>query len=60
MGYGIAGLLILALDIWALLGIWSSSTPTATKLVWTAVIILLPLIGVILWYFIGPKGPVST
>lgn len=60
MEYGILGLIILALDIWALLGVWGSSASVASKLVWTALIIILPVIGLIIWYFAGPKGSVQA
>lgn len=60
MEYGILGLVVLALDIWALLGVWGSSASTGSKLVWTAIIVILPVIGLILWYFAGPKGSART
>lgn len=60
MEYGILGLIILALDIWALLGVWGSSASVVSKLVWTALIIILPVIGLIIWYFAGPKGSVQA
>lgn len=60
MEYGILGLVILALDIWALLGVWGSSTSVGSKLLWTALIVILPVIGLIIWYFVGPKGSVQT
>lgn len=56
MEYGILGFVILALDIWALLGVWSSGASAGAKLLWTAIIVILPVIGLILWYFAGPKG----
>ncbi|MEL6875497.1 MAG: PLDc N-terminal domain-containing protein [Pseudomonadota bacterium] len=56
MEYGIIGLIILALDIWALLNVWSGGASVASKLIWSAIILILPLIGLILWYFIGPRG----
>lgn len=53
---GIFSLLILIADIWAILNIIQSKAETGMKLVWILVIVLLPLIGVILWYFFGPRG----
>ena len=55
-GYGIWGLLILVGDIWAILNIFQSSASNERKLLWTLVVILLPLIGLILWFFLGPRG----
>ena len=53
---GFFGLLILIADIWAILNIVQSKADTVMKLVWILVIILLPLVGVILWFFFGPRG----
>lgn len=60
MEYGIVGLIILALDIWALLGVWGSGASVGSKVIWTLIIVILPVIGLILWYFVGPKGAVAT
>ena len=55
-GYnGLFGLLILAGDIWAIINIFQSSDANEKKLIWTLVVVLLPLLGLILWYFIGPR-----
>jgi hypothetical protein len=54
---GLVGLVILALDIWAILKIIGSSASTAAKVVWILLILFLPLLGLIIWYFAGPKGP---
>jgi hypothetical protein len=53
---GIWGLLILAADIWAIINISQSSVSNELKLVWILVVVLLPLLGLILWYFLGPRG----
>ena len=60
MEYGIIGLIILALDIWALINVWSGGASTASKLIWTALILLLPVIGLILWLIFGPRGSVKS
>ena len=49
------GLLILAGDIWAIINIFQSSVSNEKKLLWTLVVVLLPLLGLILWYFLGPR-----
>ena len=49
------GLLILAGDIWAIINILQSSASNAKKLIWTLVVVLLPVLGLILWYFAGPR-----
>jgi succinate dehydrogenase/fumarate reductase cytochrome b subunit len=55
-GYGgIIGVLILIGDIWALINILQSSAPNDKKLLWVVVVVLLPLLGLILWFFLGPR-----
>ena len=57
IGYhGIWGLLILALDIWAIINIFQSSATNEKKALWIIAVVLLPLLGLILWYFLGPRG----
>ncbi len=60
MGYnGLWGLLILAGDIWAIINIFQSAVSSEKKLVWILVVVLLPLLGLILWFFLGPRGSKS-
>jgi len=49
------GLLILAGDIWAIVNILKSGVSNEKKLLWIIVVVLLPLLGLILWYFLGPR-----
>ena len=56
-GYGgLLGVLILAGDIWAIINILQSSVSNEKKLIWTIAVVLLPLLGLILWFFLGPRG----
>jgi hypothetical protein len=56
MGYNsLWGLLVLAGDIWAIINIFQSSVSNEKKLLWIIVVVLLPLLGLILWYFLGPR-----
>ena len=52
---GIFGLIVLIADVWAIVNIFQSSAETGNKVLWTVVVILLPVLGFILWYFLGPK-----
>ena len=55
-GYGgILGVLILAGDIWAIINIFQSSVSNEKKLLWILVVVLLPLLGLILWFFLAPR-----
>ena len=57
MGYNsLWGLLILAGDIWAIINIFQSSVSNEKKLIWIIAVALLPLLGLILWYFLGPRS----
>ena len=49
------GLLHLVIAIWAILTIFQSSASNGEKILWTLLVLLLPLIGLIIWYFAGPK-----
>lgn len=53
---GIGGLLILILDVYAIVKVISSNASTGAKVGWTVLILLLPLVGVIIWFLFGPKG----
>ena len=56
-GYnGLLGLLILIGDVWAIINIFQSSATMGKKLLWTVLVLLLPLLGLILWFFLGPRG----
>lgn len=55
-GYnGFWGLLILIGDIWAIINILQSSASNGKKLVWIIAVVLLPVLGLILWFFLGPR-----
>jgi hypothetical protein len=52
---GIFGLLILAANIWAILNIFQSGATTGKKVLWIVLVLVLPLLGLIIWYFAGPR-----
>jgi hypothetical protein len=55
-GYGgILGLIILVLDIYAIIKIAQSSAEPIWKAVWIVVVLVLPVLGLILWWLFGPK-----
>lgn len=53
---GILGLLILLADIWAILNIFQSSESVGMKAVWIVLVLVLPVLGLAIWYFAGPKS----
>ncbi len=57
---GIGGLIILALNIWAIVSIIGSSASTGSKVLWTLLVLVLPVIGFIIWLIAGPRGGAVT
>lgn len=53
---GILGLLILLADIWAIVNIVLSPATTGAKALWVVLVLVLPVVGLIIWYFAGPKS----
>lgn len=52
---GILGLVILVLDIIAIIDIFKSGKSTGQKVIWLLVVLILPLIGMALYFVIGRK-----
>ena len=53
---GIIGLLILAADIYAILKIAQGSASNGKKVLWILIVLLFPVIGLIIWFLLGPGG----
>ena len=54
--HSVLGLLILVGDVWAIINIFQSPASNEKKLIWIVAVVLLPLLRLILWYFLGPRG----
>ena len=52
---GLFGLILLVVDIWAIIKTVESRATTGIKVLRVVVILLLPLVGLILWFFLGPR-----
>jgi hypothetical protein len=52
---GLIGLLILVLDIWAIINVFQSTASTGAKALWTVLILILPILGLVIWFFAGPR-----
>ena len=52
--YSLLGLLITVLDIIALVSLLKSNADSGTKILWVLVIVLLPVLGMILYFLMGP------
>ena len=61
MGFegGLFSLLILIGDVYAIVKTIQSNASTGSKVLWIVLILVLPLLGLILWFFLGPKGSSS-
>lgn len=53
---GLFGLIILALDIWAIVSVVRSDASSGKKVMWVLLIVILPVLGLILWGLMGPRG----
>jgi len=53
---GLIGLLVLIADIWAIINVIQARAELVQKLLWIVLIVVLPLLGVIIWYFAGPRA----
>ena len=52
---GLLGLLILVADVWAIINIFQSGAANEKKALWIVLVALLPVLGLILWFFLGPR-----
>jgi hypothetical protein len=60
-GYnGLFGLIVLIADVYAIISVLGSSASTGKKVGWVLLVLLLPIIGFIFWYFAGPRGARSA
>ena len=60
LGSGLLAIACLVAWIWALVDILKNEFLGPNKLVWLLLVIFLPLIGVICYYFIGTKQKLPT
>jgi Phospholipase_D-nuclease N-terminal len=56
----IFGIIVLILDIWAIVNVFGSSASTGAKVLWVLLILILPVVGFIIWYFAGPRSGTAT
>nr|WP_163501850.1 PLDc N-terminal domain-containing protein [Halomonas socia] len=53
---GLLGLIWLIIVIWAVVKVAKSSAGPVAKLLWILILLFFPLIGLIVWLLLGPKG----
>lgn len=50
------GLLHIIVAVWAIISILQSSAPGTHKVLWALLVLVFPLIGLIVWFLIGPRA----
>ncbi len=54
---GFVSVLVLIAQIWAAVNILSSPASTPAKAGWIALVVLLPVVGLLIWLLAGPRSP---
>lgn len=54
--FGILGLLWLIIVVWAIVKTAQARVGMVVRLIWILVLILFPVVGLLFWFFLGPKG----
>ena len=53
---GLFGFLILIADIYAIVNVVRSGTSAGKTVGWILLILILPVLGFVIWYFAGPRA----
>lgn len=53
---GILGIIVLVLDVLAILDVLKSGNPMGKKVLWVLLILVLPVLGLVLYYLVGKKS----
>jgi len=53
---GFWGVVHLVIVIWAVINIVQSRSDPLPKALWIVLVLVLPLLGVIIWFFFGPRS----
>ena len=54
LGHPLVWLIVTVLDVIAIVSIVKSSADSGTKILWALLVIFLPLVGMILYFLMGP------
>ena len=52
---GLWGLLVLIADVWAVVNIVQSGADSGKRALRVVLVIVLPVLGFVLWWFLGPR-----
>lgn len=53
----IGAIAVLIADIFAIVRIVQSSAPVVNKILWSVLVLILPVVGFVIWFLIGPNNP---
>jgi len=53
---GLFGLILLIANIWAIVSTFQSRATTGKKVFWIVFILIFPILGFVLWLFMGPRS----
>ena len=53
---GFFGILILIADLYAIVSVVSSNRSVGAKVLWILLVLFLPVLGWIIWFFFGPRA----
>lgn len=53
---GLVALIVFALDVWVIAAIINSNETGGKKIIWVIVVAVLPVVGLIAWWLVGPKA----
>lgn len=53
---GLLSLIWLVIVIWAIIKVANSSAGAGAKALWIVILLVFPVIGFLIWFFLGPKG----
>jgi len=53
---GVVGILVLIADVYAIVNVLGSGESTGRKVLWTVLVLVLPIVGFLIWLFAGPRS----
>nr|WP_298844690.1 PLDc N-terminal domain-containing protein [uncultured Roseobacter sp.] len=53
---GIGSFVLLGPDVWAIMSVIGSTTTTGSIVIWTLLVLLLPIAGFLVRFFCGPRA----
>ncbi|NNF51818.1 MAG: PLDc_N domain-containing protein [Gammaproteobacteria bacterium] len=51
----LGGLALLVADVYAVIKTLQSNSDGLAKLIWVVLIVMMPILGLIIWFFAGPR-----